>query len=172
MIRTEAEHQEAKDRLAQERKRLAEHEEHLRSMSLAARDIARAINPLQSFQRQLEEDVAEYERIKGGRVQELVNLHGLGRSLVATRLALGLTQRQLAERLEVNESQVSRDERNEYRGITVERATRVLEALGAEVTLTVAVKARRHARRPRKERAVARIGAHGTRATQPLGSVD
>ena len=30
----------------------------------------------------------------------------------------------------VHESQVSRDERNEYHGITLERASRVLDALG------------------------------------------
>jgi hypothetical protein len=33
----------------------------------------------------------------------------------------------------VHETQVSRDERNEYRGITLERAARILEALGAEI---------------------------------------
>jgi transcriptional regulator with XRE-family HTH domain len=36
---------------------------------------------------------------------------------VALRIATGLTQRQLAETLGVHESQVSRDERNEYHGI-------------------------------------------------------
>lgn len=45
----------------------------------------------------------------------------------------GLSQRQLAERLRVYESQVSRDERNEYHGVTLERATRVLDAM--EVSL-------------------------------------
>jgi transcriptional regulator with XRE-family HTH domain len=172
MIRTDAEYQEAKNRLAQERKRLGEHQEHLRAMSLAADDVERAINPLRSFQLQLEEDVAEYEAIKGGRIQELVNLHGLGHTLVATRIALGMTQRQLAERLGVNESQVSRDERNEYRGITVERAARVLEALGAEVNLTVSVKARRcsvKARLDDKERAVTESSSHGARAVPQIG---
>jgi hypothetical protein len=33
----------------------------------------------------------------------------------------------------VHESQVSRDERNEYFGITLERAARVLDALGARL---------------------------------------
>ena len=65
--------------------------------------------------------------------------HGLGRTLVAIRIALGLTQRQLAERLSVNESQVSRDERNEYQGVTVDRASRILDALG--VTLRSAFQA-------------------------------
>jgi transcriptional regulator with XRE-family HTH domain len=53
--------------------------------------------------------------------------------LIALRIALGLTQRQLAERLGVHESQVSRDERNEYHGVTVERASRLLDALGVNL---------------------------------------
>jgi len=45
--------------------------------------------------------------------------------------------RDLAERLDVHESQVSRDERNDYHGITIERASRVLDALGVNVKSTV-----------------------------------
>jgi transcriptional regulator with XRE-family HTH domain len=40
---------------------------------------------------------------------------------------------ELATLLGVHESQVSRDERNEYGSITVERASRILEALGVEL---------------------------------------
>jgi transcriptional regulator with XRE-family HTH domain len=45
------------------------------------------------------------------------------------RIARGISQRKLARRLDVHESQVSRDERNEYFGITLERAVKVLDAL-------------------------------------------
>ena len=71
--------------------------------------------------------------LKRGEVGELVNLHELGRSLVALRIAAGTTQRELARRLGVDESQISRWERNEYHGITIERASAVLDALGARV---------------------------------------
>jgi transcriptional regulator with XRE-family HTH domain len=57
--------------------------------------------------------------------------------LIALRIAAGMTQRQLADRLDVSEAQVSRDERNEYHGITVERAQRIIDALGAGVTVGV-----------------------------------
>jgi transcriptional regulator with XRE-family HTH domain len=53
--------------------------------------------------------------------------------LIAVRIAQGVSQRELATRLDVHESQVSRDERNEYFGITLERAARVLDALGARL---------------------------------------
>ena len=49
------------------------------------------------------------------------------------RIAQGLTQRDLAKRLAVHESQVSRDERNEYFGISMERAVKILDALNAKL---------------------------------------
>jgi transcriptional regulator with XRE-family HTH domain len=48
------------------------------------------------------------------------------------RIARGWTQRQLAHALGVNEAQVSRDERDDYHGVTQERFARILQALGVE----------------------------------------
>lgn len=53
----------------------------------------------------------------------------VGQMLIALRIVKGLTQRSLAERLNVTEAQISRDERNEYRGITTDRVQRILDAL-------------------------------------------
>ena len=133
MIRNEAEYQEASARLADERQRLAEHRARLKEAGLSEEEIKRVIDPMESFHLQLNEEVESYERLKRGDVDTLLNLHGLGRSLVALRIARGISQRELAERLDVHESQVSRDERNDYQGITVERATRVLEALKVQI---------------------------------------
>jgi len=133
MIRNETEYQEAVGRLRQEKARLTEHRRRLKAEGLKAEELKRALDPLRSFHLQLEEEVESYERLRRGDLGELQNLHGLGRTLVAIRIALGLTQRELAERLEVHESQVSRDERNEYHGITVDRASRILDALGVEL---------------------------------------
>ncbi|AWV90846.1 helix-turn-helix domain-containing protein [Bradymonas sediminis] len=133
MIRNESEYQEACARLEAERERLEEHRERLSKMGLSADELKHALDPLRSFHLQLEEEVQGYERLQRGDLGELFNLHGLGRMLVALRVARGLTQRALASRLGVHESQVSRDERNEYHGITVERASRVLDAMGVEL---------------------------------------
>ena len=130
MIRNENEYQEAARRLSDERARLVEHEARLVKAGLAADEITRALEPLQSFGLQLSEEIESYERLKRGDLGEMENLHGLGRTLVAARIALGMSQRELAERLGVHESQVSRDERNEYHGITVDRVTRILDAMG------------------------------------------
>jgi transcriptional regulator with XRE-family HTH domain len=43
----------------------------------------------------------------------------------------------LAKRLDVHESQISRDERNEYFGISLERAAKVLDALGVTLRSSV-----------------------------------
>lgn len=129
MIRTEAEYQEALSRLEEERQRLGEHRARLAGMGLDDGELKRALDPLRSFHFQLEEEVQSYERLKRGDFGELLNLHGLGHTLVALRIARGLTQRQLAARLGVHESQVSRDERNEYHSVTIERASRILDAM-------------------------------------------
>lgn len=133
MIRNEKEYAEAAARLEQEKRRLAEQESRLRSTGLKSEQVKRVMDPLRSFHQQLVEEVENYQRLKRGELDEMRDLRGLGQLLVSLRIARGMTQRDLAERLGVHETQVSRDERNEYHGITVERAARVLEALGAQV---------------------------------------
>lgn len=76
-------------------------------------------------------------QVPKARYHDLVNFHGLGRLLVSMRIFRGMTQRDLSIRLGVHESQVSRDERNEYHGITVSRAARIFEILGARLHTTV-----------------------------------
>jgi transcriptional regulator with XRE-family HTH domain len=80
-------------------------------------------------------------------------LTSIGRLLIALRIAQGLTQRELAERLGISESLVTRDERNEYHGITVERAQRILDALSETVTARVEEPAARS-----RERELAGVG--------------
>jgi DNA-directed RNA polymerase specialized sigma subunit len=137
MIRNEKEYREAVERIAREKERLGEQKAALEAMGLGADDVKRALDPMRSFHEQLEEEVSSHERLKRGEFDEILNLRGLGQLLVSLRIAQGLNQRELAERLGVHETQVSRDERNEYHGITLERAARVLEALGVEVSTRV-----------------------------------
>jgi len=137
MIRSEAEYQEAVQRVREERARLKAQRAKLQESGLARDQIKRALDPIRSFHEQLREEIASYERLMRGEFEELRNFEGIGRLLVALRIARGVSQRQLAERLGVHESQVSRDERNEYHGVTVERASRVLEALGVEIRSVV-----------------------------------
>jgi Helix-turn-helix len=61
------------------------------------------------------------------------------RAIPRSSFAQGITQRDLARRLSVHETQVSRDERNEYFGITLERAAKILDALNVRLRTQVAI---------------------------------
>ena len=139
MIRNENEYQQAIARIDAERKRLDEHVEAWKEQGFTSEQVAKLREPLESFHMQLVEEVQSYERLKRGQFSELENLHGLGQTLIGLRIARGMTQRELAQRLGVNETTVSRDERNEYHGITVDRAKRVLDALGVRLMTRVEV---------------------------------
>ncbi|HUX86039.1 MAG TPA: helix-turn-helix transcriptional regulator [Chloroflexota bacterium] len=137
MIRTEAEYQEASRRLKQDREVAARQRAALTDAGLNPDEVERAAEPLLSFQAQLEDEVTWYENACRGNLPTIHRLTEIGRLLIAVRIANGMTQRELAERLAVNESVVSRDERNEYHGITVERAQRILDALNTHVVTRV-----------------------------------
>lgn len=138
MIRSENEYQEAVKRLTDEEARLKAQRGELKKLDLSQAEIKRAMDPLQSFHEQLKEEVESYERLRRGEFEEVTNFEGMGRLLIALRISQGLSQRELAERVGVHESTVSRDERNEYHGITLERTAKVLAALG--VTLSTSVR--------------------------------
>ena len=133
MIRTEMEYQESIRLRDLQKASLAKQEMQLKQRGLEPIEMQRALDPLRSFHLGMVEEIEQYERLQRGELGELKNLLGLGRMLIGFRIALGLSQRELAKRLEVDESQVSRDERNEYHGVTVERASRTLDAMQVEL---------------------------------------
>lgn len=139
MIRNENEYQEALKRIAEEKSRLAKYVADWQAKGYGSDEVAALREPLESFHLQLVEEVQSYERLKRGEFSEFENLQGLGQTLIGLRIARGMTQRQLAERLGVNETMVSRDERNEYHGVTVDRAKRLLDALGVRLVTRVEV---------------------------------
>lgn len=143
MIRNETEYQEAMTRLAEERNRLTEHRARLKQTGLTDEEIKRVTDPMESFHLQLKEEVGSYERLKRREFDELDNFRGFGHLLISLRIAQGISQRDLAKRLDVHESQVSRDERNEYFGITLERAMKILDALNVRLRTKVELDAPR-----------------------------
>jgi len=143
MIRNEAEYREAVGRLDAEQRRLAEHRSRLKESGLSQDEVKRVTDPLESFSLQLSEEVESYERLKRHEFDDLDNLRGLGHLLISLRISQGVSQRELAKRLGVHESQVSRDERNEYFGITLERAAKILDALDVHLRTKVQVDAPR-----------------------------
>ena len=130
MIRSEKEYREAVERLRQDEEVLALQKEKLEGLGLSEEEeVRRALEPMLLFRAQLEEEVEWYERVRRRDFAIIRDLSTVGTLLIALRIANGLSQRELAEKLGVSEAQVSRDERNEYHGITVDRAQRVLDAM-------------------------------------------
>jgi ribosome-binding protein aMBF1 (putative translation factor) len=140
MIKTEPEYQECLKRLKQDQAFIAKQRADLKKMGLSSAQIEKALEPLHSFHDQLQEEAEWYERVQRRDFQPIRNLNGLGQLLIAVRIATGLSQKELAVKLGVDDSQVSRDERNEYHGISIERAEKVLLALGVELVSNVELK--------------------------------
>lgn len=133
MIKTEHEYLEVKKRVEQEFLKIEEHIQKMKRSGLNKKQIRLAIDPLSSFAHQLKEEIEEYEKLKRGQFDIIENLNSLGYMLVALRISKGMKQKELAEKMGVKESQVSRDERNEYYGASLEKIQKVLDAL--DVTL-------------------------------------
>jgi ribosome-binding protein aMBF1 (putative translation factor) len=137
MIRTNAEYEDALARLKRDREVVSAQREQLRDMGLAANEIERALQPVMSFHEQLKEEVETYERMKRRDFQVIEDLNHIGRILIGLRIAADVSQAELSRRLGISESMISRDERNEYQGISVERAQRIIDALKGRLTLSV-----------------------------------
>jgi hypothetical protein len=137
MIRNEREYKEAKVRLEQDREVIDAQRRALIEEGLSEEEVERGLGPMLSFHAQLEEEVEWYERARRREFRVSHDVRDIGYTLIALRIANDLSQKALAEKLGVSEAQVSRDERNEYHGITVERAQRILDAMGERLRLQV-----------------------------------
>ncbi len=133
MIKTENEYREAKARLEKEFQAIEAHQMKLKKAGMSKQQVQLAIDPLATFALQLQEEVEEYERLMRGQFEPLENLNGIGHMLVALRIFKGVKQKDLAEKLGIKESQVSRDERNEYHGASADKIQKVLDALGVKL---------------------------------------
>jgi HTH-type transcriptional regulator/antitoxin HigA len=84
----------------------------------------------------LNSQIQAYERLKGPNREDTQNLDAeeLGLLPILGRIAKGLSQRQLAELLELKEQQVQRYESEKYSGISLARYEKVLGALGIQLS--------------------------------------
>jgi ribosome-binding protein aMBF1 (putative translation factor) len=94
---------------------------------------------LESLAETLREEIQRYEDLRDGRVRqrELDGLTDLPTALIEARIAAGLTQRGLAERLGLKEQQIQRWESDRYSGVGLRRIQEVIDALGMGITETV-----------------------------------
>ena len=93
------------------------------------------IESLESELAILRDDLDRYEALKAGKVRKrrVHSLRELPALLIEGRIAAGLTQRQLAERLGLPEQQIQRYEATMYSGVSLDRLQDVADALGLEI---------------------------------------
>ncbi len=135
MIRTESEYRKTLERLEQNKTQIRSQRQHLEAQGFSTDQTDRVLQPLLSFQAQLEEEIEIYDRLRRGELPTLYSLSDIGQWLIGVRISQGLSQKELAGRLNVSEQQISRDERNEYHGITVDRAEQILQTMGVQYRL-------------------------------------
>lgn len=87
----------------------------------------------------LRAQLQRYERLRAGEIdgREMDSLRDLPVALIEGRIAARLTQRELAERLDVVPQQVQRWEASSYAGVGVDRLQDVADALGIQIHETV-----------------------------------
>lgn len=139
MITNERQYRIAKAELRRFEEAVKAHQGTKPSSSVAPR-IHKAMGAsLKSEAEELRTQVARYESLRDGQVnkRELNGLRDLPTALVEARIVANLTQKVLAERLEVPEQQVQRWEATLYSGVGVERLQEIADALGVEIHETV-----------------------------------
>lgn len=83
----------------------------------------------------LQAQMREYDALRSGerKVLELTSFDELPRALIQARIALGLSQKTLAERLGIKEQQLQRYEATEYASASIERVREVINILGLTI---------------------------------------
>jgi transcriptional regulator with XRE-family HTH domain len=89
------------------------------------------LNALQAQAEELHGQIEAYDALRSGAAQpeSLHELAGLPKFLIQTRIAKQLTQKELAEKLDLKEQQIQRYEANDYSGASLERLKEIAGAL-------------------------------------------
>ena len=89
----------------------------------------------QSQLAELEEQIAEYEALRAGKIVSIKadSITGIGDALVKARIIRKLTHKALAERMDLAEQQIQRYEATRYAGVSIERLQAVADALNLRV---------------------------------------
>lgn len=84
---------------------------------------------------ELHHDIAEYDSLRSGTHPAITvsSFEELPQALVQARIAAGLSQKELAERLGVKEQQIQRYEATDYTGASLARLQEITAALGIQI---------------------------------------
>lgn len=99
-------------------------------------------NAIESQLQDLVSDVQEYEDLKAGKIAitEVNNLKELPLALIKARIANGLTQAELADKIGVKMQQIQRYEAEKYDSASVRTLLKIAENLGININADVQIK--------------------------------
>lgn len=89
---------------------------------------------------QFKDEIKEYEDMIKAPFPEVLPIHNLNeinRSIVKLRIARKITQEELAQRVGCKQSDISRLERDDYRGHTITKLDEIIAGLGAKIVLNL-----------------------------------
>jgi HTH-type transcriptional regulator / antitoxin HipB len=103
------------------------------------RQIIGWINSLNLIISELKQEISEYEQLKSGNILtfSLGLIEDLPTTLIKARIAAGLTQKDLAEKIGVQEQQIQRYESNHYGSASFDRLRTIASALKVEIIQAV-----------------------------------
>jgi len=89
--------------------------------------------------RQLEEELCEYDQLKFGglKLPKIDRLDEIAPFIVKLRIAKGVSQTELAKRLEVSKQVISRYEESDYQTVGIGRLQEILDAIGIKTAVTL-----------------------------------
>jgi HTH-type transcriptional regulator / antitoxin HipB len=89
--------------------------------------------------RQLKQELVEYEQLKSGNILTFVlgSLNDLPTTLIKARIAAGMTQKDLANKIGVQEQQIQRYEASQYSSASFDRLRSIASALNIDITQAV-----------------------------------
>ncbi len=107
--------------------------------SLHPRQVVGWTNSYNLTIRQLKQELAEYEQLKSGNIVTFVlgSLNDLPTTLIKARIATGMTQKELADKIGVREQQIQRYEASHYQAASFDRLRSIAVALNIEITQAV-----------------------------------
>ncbi len=101
-----------------------------------------AVAHLRSYIAEFDDDLAEFDALATADEIAIVDIVDLGRALIQARIASGLTQAQLAERLGLKTAAINRYEANDYQSANLARLNEIAQALDFDLHATLRRRAR------------------------------
>jgi HTH-type transcriptional regulator / antitoxin HigA len=97
------------------------------------------LSALQSQLEELRNEIRQYEILRSGEITQLsaTTVSEIGKRLIEARIAQGLSQKILADRLGMKEQQIQRYEHERYRSASLSRLAEICEALDVTFNLDI-----------------------------------